>query len=113
MKERFGRGMVMSWRENNIKNEEQGEEEEVEDGIRKATFGSASACVLCDETTFYMSSHINRHNVLISEDDYPFWNIYATHQRQVECLVVIHFSIGHFQQVDLLTHGRTAGPSKN
>ncbi|KAG8254980.1 hypothetical protein J6590_103636 [Homalodisca vitripennis] len=37
MMERFGRG-------NAIKTEEQGGEEEVEDGIRKATFGSASAC---------------------------------------------------------------------
>ncbi|KAG8242227.1 hypothetical protein J6590_070061 [Homalodisca vitripennis] len=42
MMERFGRGVVISWRENNIKNEEQGGEEEVEDGIPKATFG---ACV--------------------------------------------------------------------
>ncbi|KAG8261276.1 hypothetical protein J6590_077335 [Homalodisca vitripennis] len=41
MMERFGRGVAMSWRENNIKNEEQGGEEEVEDGFRKATFGSA------------------------------------------------------------------------
>ncbi|KAG8319049.1 hypothetical protein J6590_099566 [Homalodisca vitripennis] len=33
--ERFGRGVVMSWRENNIKTEEQGGEREVEDGISK------------------------------------------------------------------------------
>ncbi|KAG8246380.1 hypothetical protein J6590_086297 [Homalodisca vitripennis] len=41
----YGLGVVMNWRENNIKNEEQGGEEAAEDGIRKATFGSASACV--------------------------------------------------------------------
>ncbi|KAG8330198.1 hypothetical protein J6590_068809 [Homalodisca vitripennis] len=35
MMERFGRGVVMSWRENNIKTEEQGGEREVEDGISK------------------------------------------------------------------------------
>ncbi|KAG8277805.1 hypothetical protein J6590_033332 [Homalodisca vitripennis] len=46
MMERFGIGVVMeSWRENNIKTGEQGEEKEVEDGIRKGMFGSASACV--------------------------------------------------------------------
>ncbi|KAG8247055.1 hypothetical protein J6590_070532 [Homalodisca vitripennis] len=45
MMERFGRGVVMSWRENNIKTEEQGGEKEVEDGISKRKFGSASACV--------------------------------------------------------------------
>ncbi|KAG8311604.1 hypothetical protein J6590_040158 [Homalodisca vitripennis] len=52
MMEIFGRGVVMSWRENNIKNEEQGREEEVEDRIRKATFGSASACVRVREKWF-------------------------------------------------------------
>ncbi|KAG8261432.1 hypothetical protein J6590_072578 [Homalodisca vitripennis] len=36
MMERFGRGVVMSWRENNIKTEEQGGEEEVEDGNSKS-----------------------------------------------------------------------------
>ncbi|KAG8257648.1 hypothetical protein J6590_045116 [Homalodisca vitripennis] len=39
MMERFGRGVVMSWRENNIKNEEQGGEEEVEEGFEKRRSG--------------------------------------------------------------------------
>ncbi|KAG8293852.1 hypothetical protein J6590_007517 [Homalodisca vitripennis] len=45
MMERFGRGVVMSWRENNIKTEEQEERKKSKMGIRKARFGSASACV--------------------------------------------------------------------
>ncbi|KAG8300597.1 hypothetical protein J6590_072773 [Homalodisca vitripennis] len=36
MMERFGRGVVMSWRENNFKTEEQGGEEKVEDGNSKS-----------------------------------------------------------------------------
>ncbi|KAG8253515.1 hypothetical protein J6590_032311 [Homalodisca vitripennis] len=36
MMERFGRGVVMSWWENNVKTEEQGGEEEVEDGNSKS-----------------------------------------------------------------------------
>ncbi|KAG8304719.1 hypothetical protein J6590_087087 [Homalodisca vitripennis] len=36
MMERFGRGVVMSWQENNIKTEEEGREEEVEDGKSKS-----------------------------------------------------------------------------
>ncbi|KAG8324929.1 hypothetical protein J6590_079855 [Homalodisca vitripennis] len=36
MMERFDRVVVMSWRENNIKTEEQGGEEEVEDGNSKS-----------------------------------------------------------------------------
>ncbi|KAG8329356.1 hypothetical protein J6590_088264 [Homalodisca vitripennis] len=49
----FGIGVVMeSWRENNIKNEEQKGKEKVEDGIRKATFRSASACVRVRENIF-------------------------------------------------------------
>ncbi|KAG8255086.1 hypothetical protein J6590_101185, partial [Homalodisca vitripennis] len=59
MMERFGRGVVLSWRENNIKNEEEGGEEEVEDGIRKATFGSASACVHVREKS--LLAHFNYH----------------------------------------------------
>ncbi|KAG8291615.1 hypothetical protein J6590_056075 [Homalodisca vitripennis] len=48
--ERFDRG---GWREENIKTEEQGGQEEVEEGIRKGTFGSASACVfVCGEISF-------------------------------------------------------------
>ncbi|KAG8330719.1 hypothetical protein J6590_056545 [Homalodisca vitripennis] len=37
---------------NNIKNHHNEGEEEVEDGIRKATFGSASACVRVREKNF-------------------------------------------------------------
>ncbi|KAG8297132.1 hypothetical protein J6590_041440 [Homalodisca vitripennis] len=45
MMERFGRGVVMSWRENNIKTEKQGGEGRSRTGSRKVRFGSASVGV--------------------------------------------------------------------
>ncbi|KAG8297559.1 hypothetical protein J6590_033087 [Homalodisca vitripennis] len=45
MMDRFGRGVVMSWRENNIKTEEQGGEGKSRTRFRKRKFGSASACI--------------------------------------------------------------------
>ncbi|KAG8293391.1 hypothetical protein J6590_018809 [Homalodisca vitripennis] len=54
MMERFGRGVVMSWRENNIKTEEQGGEEEVEDGNSKSDTASTTGTAVW--TTWLMAA---------------------------------------------------------